>query len=83
MRYWLLAMATAVMLSSPVVASTRMASRDSNDASVTRVGTTPGRLPRAGMTIQVAMGPTSAAHKPGGTGEPTKDAPKHHKKARH
>jgi hypothetical protein len=43
-----------------------------------------GEVPQpTGAAVKLAMGPTSAAHKPGGTAEETKDTPKLHKKSKH
>jgi hypothetical protein len=88
MKPFMLAAAMAVVVSGPVIASTSIVAPDGYVAGVNiRAG---GIL----TAMKIAMGPTSAAHLPGGTGTqpvsppancamPPDQCPKQHKRPRH
>jgi hypothetical protein len=88
MKYFMLATATAVTLLGPAIADTSFPAPKGDVAGVKI---------RAGASLtaeEIAMGPTSAAHLPGGTGTqpqnppasctlPPDQCPKQHKRPRH
>jgi hypothetical protein len=78
MKCLILATASAVTLSSFAMASESMVGQDSAGAANF------SRVPQQAVTaIKLAMGPTSAAQKPGGVGEEPKANPTLHKKTKH
>ena len=81
MKYVILATAAAVTLSTFAMASESRVGQDSLSASVSVPASAAQEA--AVTAIKVAMGPTSAAQKPGGSGEEPKQTPKVHKKVKH
>jgi hypothetical protein len=78
MKYRILMTAAAIALSSFAMAS--LAKQDSHDASAANVTSAAQLSDRA---TRLAMGPTSAPQKPGGSGQEPMQTPKPHKKAKH
>lgn len=70
MKWLFLAAATAVMLSSVTAAREGVATQERRHASATTVAGDRQETP-----IKLAMGPTSAPHKPGGAVDGSKDSP--------
>jgi hypothetical protein len=78
MKYLILVTAAAVMLSSLAMASESIVGQDSASPPIL------SRAPHGAFTaIKLAMGPTSAAQKPGGVGEEPNANPTLHKKTKH
>jgi hypothetical protein len=75
MKYLIFATAIAMTLSSFATAAQCAATWDRQDI---------GRAAKAGTALKLSMGPTSAPHFPGGTGEPApQNPPKVHHKLKH
>lgn len=72
MKYFVLATATAAMLCSFAVTVQCRAEQDRYDVKMTAATTS--RPQNAQAAIKLAMGPTSAAHVPGGTATRSSDA---------
>lgn len=82
MKVLILATATIVALSNFAIAREPIAAKDAQDAGATFLAR---GSPKA-SAVQLAMGPTSAPHLPGGTGEGSNvssSKPSGHKKSKH
>jgi hypothetical protein len=81
MRYFIFMLAIAMTLSSFAVATECVAAQDWRDV---RPAIAANGAQQAGRSVKLAMGPTSAPHFQGGTGETaSQNSPKMHHKAKH